>query len=101
MRKRKNSPLPIEKLRSSQVLLIFILTIAFIICLLIFEIDSNNWLLLKVGSPLMGKILSFLLQRVGWEVGLLLAIVFSMVLPEDFSTVGHFMLPYNEASPKL
>jgi len=55
-----------------------------------------------VGSALIGKVLSFLLQRVGWEVGLILAMVFSMGNPEDQTTVGNFMLPYNEgtSSPK-
>lgn len=63
------------------------------------SLEILHTLLNKTAFSLWGRYISFLLQRVGWEVGLLLSIGFCLLNLEDATTIGNMMSPYS-GSPK-
>ena len=56
-------------------------------------------LLMKLESLLLGRGLSFLLQRVGWEVGLFFKILLALLNLEGAPTLGNMMLPEGTQGP--
>ena len=55
--------------------------------------------LMKLESLLLGRGLSFLLQRVGWEVGLFFSILLALLNLEGAPTLGNMMLPEGTQGP--
>lgn len=59
------------------------------------SLEIFHTLLNKTAFSLWGRYISFLLQRNGWEVGLLLSIGFCLLNLEDATTIGNMMSPYS------